>query len=109
MAKETRHLFDLSDIVAIRLHCNHCGRDAVQSLKATDVPKKCPLCGKEWEVDPTPNVRGDNWQLIHAMQGLVKAATENPGMTVRFESTAMLRERPPKRLTPAWGSAKIVA
>ena len=30
--------------------------------------------------------RGDNWQMIHAMRGLVKA--ESPSMTVHFEIDA---------------------
>ena len=32
MVKEIRTIFNLSDIRAIRLHCNHCGGEAVQSI-----------------------------------------------------------------------------
>ena len=86
VAKETRHVFELCDIKAIRLHCNRCDREAVQSIKQTEVPKQCPLCGAQWEVEHAAGNRGDNWQMIHAMQGLVKA--ESPSMTVRFEIEA---------------------
>ena len=86
VAKETRHVFDLCDIRAIRLHCNQCGREAVQPIKQTEVPKKCPLCHEDWEVDYPAGNRGHNWQMIHAMQGLVKA--DSPRMTIRFEIDA---------------------
>ena len=86
MAKETRHVFELCDIRAIRLHCNRCDREAVQPIKQTEVPKQCPLCGAEWELDFADGLRGDNWRMIHAMRSLVKA--ESPSMTVRFEIEA---------------------
>ena len=83
MVKEIRHLFDLGDITAVRLHCNECGRDAVQSIGRTEVPKQCPFCRTDWELDYPGNNRGDNYSLVKAMQTLVKA--ENPSMTIRFE------------------------
>ena len=83
MVKETRHVFDLKDITAIRLHCEHCGRDAVQSIARTDVSKQCPFCHQDWEADYTGGNRGDNWQIVRAMQRLLK--TESPSMTLRFE------------------------
>ena len=86
VAKETRHVFDLCDIRALRLHCNRCDREAVQSIKQTEVPKKCPLCHVDWEVEYAPGMRSDNWRMVDAMQSLVKA--DSPGMTIRFEIDA---------------------
>ena len=84
MVKEIRTIFDLIDIMAVRLHCNYCGGEAVQSITKTVVPKQCPFCRQDWEKDyPPGNYRGDNWNLVQVMQKLVEAA--NPRMTIRFE------------------------
>ena len=83
MVKETRQIFDVSDIKAIRLYCAHCGREAVQSIKATEVPKKCPFCNQDWENDYPGDNRGYNWQMVRSIQALV--GTDNPRMIIRFE------------------------
>ncbi len=83
MVKETRIVFDLSDTKALRLKYSHCGREAVLPIARTEVPKQCPLCHNDWEVDYPGNSRGDNWQLGDVMQRFLKA--EHPRMTVRFE------------------------
>ena len=86
MVKQTRHIFDLSDIRALRLQCAHCGREAVQPIKATEVPKQCPLCREDWEDDYPNGNRGDNWRMVAAMRRLLKA--DSPRMTIRFEIDA---------------------
>ena len=83
VVKETRHIFNLGDIKAIRLKCTNCNGEAVQSVKITEVPKQCPFCNKDWEIDYPNGNRGDNWLLVRSMQGLLKADT--PRMTIRFE------------------------
>ena len=83
MVKETRHIFDLSDIKAVRLQCKNCGREAVQSIKATEVPKICPFCREEWEVDLPQGSRSMNFLLIYYMKELLKSETER--MVIRFE------------------------
>lgn len=87
MVKQTRHIFDIGDLLAIRLRCERCGREAVQPLSVAEVPKNCPMCNTEWEDDFHGAVRGDNWQLIRAMKALLKEAQNNPPcrMTIRFE------------------------
>ena len=46
MVKEIRTIFNLSDIRAIRLHCNHCGGEAVQSIESTGpMPVLSPRVG----------------------------------------------------------------
>ena len=85
MVKEIRTIFDLSEIRAIRLHCNLCGGEAVQSIEKTEVPKQCPLCHQEWEKDYPGMNRGSNWLLVSVLQRLVEAETERSQMTIRFE------------------------
>ena len=83
VVKQTRIIFDLNEVSAVRLHCEHCHGDAVQAIKATIVPKQCPLCHEDWEVDLPQGGRGDNYALVRNMQRLIKADT--PKMTIRFE------------------------
>ena len=83
MVKQTRHIFDLSDIKAVRLQCGHCRKEAVQPLKATEVGKECPFCGQDWEVSAPQGARGDNWLMIRCMRQLLKE--DSPLMTARFE------------------------
>ena len=50
MVIETRIVFELGDILTIRIVCKKCGREAVQSFESTprDVPNRCVWCGMEW-------------------------------------------------------------
>ena len=83
MVKETRVIFDLSDIKAVRLQCSHCGREAVQSVESTEVPKRCPFCNEDWDLDLPNGHRGSSYSLIRNIQTLLKKDT--PLMTIRFE------------------------
>ena len=82
MVKQTRIIFELGDTRALRLQCGECGREAVQPVAATDTPKDCPFCGLPWENEYTTGMREDNWQLVRAMQRLLKYEHR---MTIRFE------------------------
>ena len=86
MVKQTRHIFDLTDIESVHLQCGHCGREAVQSIESTGVPKTCPFCFEDWEVDLLQGNRGPNYSLVLTMQGLLKQDTSL--MTIRFEIDA---------------------
>ena len=115
MVKETRQIFDLSDIKAIRLWCQHCKREAVQSVLATDVPKQCPFCRKDWEPDYPGSVRGDNFQIMKAMQRLLKAQSESPDMIIRLRSTGKRTsslpeaEKPKRPQVTTWNiTSKVV-
>ena len=83
MVKETRHIFDLSDVKALRLRCECCGREAVQSIQKTEVKKRCPFCNQDWENEMPGATRGTNYNLVRNIQILLK--TDTPRMTVRFE------------------------
>ena len=83
MVKQTRVIFDLTDLQALRLQCGACRREVVQAIGATEIPKRCPLCGEDWEVDNPNGYRGPNYQLVRAMQMIL--ATDTPRLTIRFE------------------------
>ena len=90
VVKETRQIFDLRDIKALRLHCAHCGGEAVQAVSTTEVPKQCPTCREEWEPGLPNGNRSENWQLVHTMKRLLKVDT--PRMTIRFEIAGDAKE-----------------
>ncbi len=48
MVKQTRHIFDLADVKAVRLQCNQCKGEVVQSAPVYKYPLRCPLCSCEW-------------------------------------------------------------
>lgn len=87
MVKQTRHIFDLSDILALRMQCHRCGQETVQTVEAAKVLTACPLCHDEWETVPSSGIRSDNWQLVQAIRGILREAANNPPapMTIRFE------------------------
>ena len=87
MVKQTRHIFDIGDLLAIRLQCGHCGKEAVTSVEMTEVSRDCPFCSRPWEPQMPDGNRGDAWLLVRAMQGILKEAQSNPPcrMKIRFE------------------------
>ena len=91
MVKETLHIFELGDLKAIRLQCTNCKREAVQSVNTTEVPKQCPFCKSEWEIDLPQGARGLNYQLVRTMRELLKE--QNPAMNVRFEIDGKAEEK----------------
>ncbi|MDE3268224.1 MAG: hypothetical protein OYI31_07250 [Chloroflexota bacterium] len=91
VVKMTRHVFQLADIQALRLHCTHCGGEFVHPIKAMEVPKQCPSCHTAWEDDFPNGNRGDNWLMVRAMKGLLKE--DSPRMTIRFEIDADSEEK----------------
>jgi transcription elongation factor Elf1 len=50
MTKQTKHFIELSDIVALRFDCTHCGASLSLSLKSIDARKlrNCPNCNEPW-------------------------------------------------------------
>ena len=83
MVKETRHIFDLSDIKAVRYQCRYCKGEVVQELLKYKVPDKCPLCGEIWEERRGNVPMEPNSLLARAIQDVLRA--ECLPMTVRFE------------------------
>ena len=79
MVKQTRHIFDLTDVKAIRLRCGHCEKEAVQSIQTAEVPKRCPFCCEEWESDVPNATRSYNFFLVLNMQELLKIICDSIG------------------------------
>ena len=89
VVKETRQIFSVSDIKAIRLQCNgkDCKAEVVVSPGFPYVDR-CPQCGKAWR-EPG-NRQGPNDFLLNAMKEII----EQPPtlMTIRFEIDDGVRE-----------------
>ena len=83
MVKETRQIFDLSDVKAIRLRCEYCKAEVVQEILAYKIPGDCPLCGHRWETPRPDGSMGPNRLLVRAIQDILR--TEYLPVTVRFE------------------------
>ncbi|MCY4113148.1 MAG: hypothetical protein OXG33_04310 [Chloroflexi bacterium] len=51
MVRQARVVFDLTDVVAVRLQCAECGNEVVQRVERTvNAPTVCPICEKSWAV-----------------------------------------------------------
>ena len=50
MVKQTRHIFEVGDILQIRIRCSECGAELTKPRygSATALPEKCPYCLYEW-------------------------------------------------------------
>ena len=85
MVKQTRQIFELTDIKAVRFKCNGCEGEFVQELKKGLIPEMCPnpICDQIWE---KPNDTTDNYWLIRAAKSILSPAKDRPPpMTIRFE------------------------
>ena len=52
MAKKTRIVFGVTDLIAFRVVCEECGGEAAFSFSADlpNAPDRCPWCRHFWEV-----------------------------------------------------------
>ncbi len=50
MVKETKILFDLNDLTAIRVQCGHCPNEVVlrPGAKCIPMPERCVNCDHSW-------------------------------------------------------------
>ena len=78
MVKETRVIFDLAELKAVRLQCGHCSVEVVYKNLEFSMPSDCPLCGEAWDT-----ASGLNKALARAIRSVMRA-DELP-MTIRFE------------------------
>ena len=77
MVKETRYIFDLSDLDALRFRCGGetCNHEVVMLLNnGGDLPFQCPSCGKQWYT-PGP---GNNLSA-HLLELLRKLSSPHGG------------------------------
>ena len=81
MVKQTRIIFDLHDVVAVRFKCNTCRKMVVQDIgDLSDLDQTCPLCRCPWSHSQT---NGANYKLIKAIKSVL--ALEGSPVTVQFE------------------------
>ena len=89
MVKQTRHIFDLTDVEALRFHCNGCGGEVLVEVLKYEMPDCCPLCKESWDDSGpamgsgTAPTMGPSRLLARAIQDVLRA--KNVPMTVRFE------------------------
>ena len=81
--KQTRHIFDLTDIKAIRFQCVHCKAEVVQERIGFKLPADCPMCGESWDTVNRDGSMGPNRLLTRAIQDVLRH--DNLPMIVRFE------------------------
>ena len=82
VVKETRQIFSVADIKAIRLKCN--GKDCKAEVVISPVfpyVDRCPQCGQAWR-EPR-NHQNANDFLLNAIKEIVEQPPEL--MTIRFE------------------------
>ena len=80
VVKETRQIFSVADIKAIRLQCKKCQTEVVLSPLSPYIDR-CPQCGQVWR---EPRNRQDaNDLLLNAIKEIVE--TPSALMLVRFE------------------------
>ena len=82
LVKQTRHIFSLEDIKAVRFTCAKCGSAVVQTLDQANIPTNCPTPNcQRWA--PDGDAPYANGTLVHYARQLVQFA--DPNMTVHFE------------------------
>ncbi len=79
MVKQTRHIFDLTDVSQVLLRCRvgACTGEVANSLADFEVPDRCPQCKEEWEAP-----KGGAWALIRQMKEMVEG--DQIPMSIRF-------------------------
>ena len=86
--KETRQIFSVADIKAIRLQCMKCQTEVVVPPQAPYVNLQCPQCNQEWQ--GLMNHSDFNGLLLNAIKGIVE--TPPTLMAIRFEIDDGVRE-----------------
>ena len=88
MVKETRQIFSVADIKAIRLQYKKCQTEVVVPPRAPYVNLRCPQCHQEWQ--GLTNHMDANGLLLSAIKEIIE--TPPTLMAVRFEIDGGARE-----------------
>ena len=88
MVKETRQIFSVVDIKAIRLQCKKCQTEVVVSPQGSYVNHQCPQCYQQWQ--GLTNHLDANGLLLNAIKEIIE--TPPTLMEVRFEINDGVRE-----------------
>ena len=80
MAKETRLVFGIEDIAALRVECTNCHSEvAVPVMNGAALSQRCPSCGQIWYNREERTF----WNLLTLL--LDMRTQTDPLLTVRFE------------------------
>ena len=80
MVKQTRHIFEISDILAFKLRCNTCKGEMASSLGDLVRIVVCPLCGVTWDISGEPSPTRETLRALREL-----ARQSDPSRTIRFE------------------------
>ena len=48
MVKETRHIFEVKDIIVVRVRCKSCSNEVAMRLRSDEtLPDNCPMCNDQ--------------------------------------------------------------
>ena len=80
MVKQTRHIFEVGDILAIMVECKNCANEITLRLHSDKtIPDDCPMCKcSKWIV------RTHADRLVKALRDAYEAGP-NVGTIIRFE------------------------
>ena len=90
MVKETKIVFELSDLTAIRFVCTACEGEVVHpndskstnpNARKLDIPERCPSCNKPWEREYSSRQLAE--KLMELLQWIPNV--DNPRIAIRFE------------------------
>ena len=87
MVKETRQIFSVADIKAIRLQCKKCQTEVVLSPLSSCMDR-CPYCSQVWHGQRGRDDPND--LLLNAIKEIVEQPPEL--VTIRFEIDDGVRE-----------------
>ncbi len=104
MTKETRTVFGLEDIAAVRFRCAGCGKELSLALGGTEaLPGECPSCRSPWKPPraDAPKVVQDFLKSMRTLLGLREAIGKR--VTVTFE----LREQTAPQPQPTAAASRL--
>ncbi len=92
MVKQTRIIFEIGDIVSIRIQCKCCKREVVQGVRdSIGMREKCPLCNESWGDVTVPRT------LLKAIQD-TSVQGDAMRMKIRLELDGEQLEAPHKKV-----------
>ena len=86
MVKETRIIFEVGDLVALRYQCGGeaCNQEMLFRLdNGGNLPFQCPACGKQWHTPSSGNNLSS--RLLELMRLLHNANGNSPPVKIKFE------------------------
>ena len=81
--KQTRILFEVTDLIAFRVVCEYCGGKAVHAFQQAfpDAPEQCPWCNQVWRVGQVNRLIGTVRNMLNNRDDLTRLRLELDGET----------------------------